>query len=64
MRCWLGWMSSNSLTTNRISLSCCSATDNITNSMDMNLGKFQEMVRGREASCAAVHGNHQESDTT
>ena len=26
------------------------------NSMDMNLGKLQEMVRGREAWSAAVHG--------
>jgi len=28
----------------------------ITDSMNMNLGKFQEMVRDREAWCAAVHG--------
>ena len=30
--------------------------DGITDAMDMNLGKLQEMVRGREASHAAVHG--------
>ena len=28
----------------------------ITEAMDMNLGKLREMVRDREASCAAVHG--------
>ena len=28
----------------------------ITDSMDINLSKFQEMVKDREACCAAVHG--------
>ena len=28
----------------------------ITDAMNMNLGKFQEMVRDREARHAAVHG--------
>ena len=28
----------------------------ITDSMDMDLGKLQEMLRGRKAWCAAVHG--------
>ena len=37
--------------------------DSITDSVDMNLGKLQEMVRGREAWCAAVHGVT-ESDVT
>ena len=38
--------------------------DTITDAMDMNLGKLQEMVREKEAWCAAVHGGHKESDMT
>ena len=30
--------------------------DGITDAMDMNLGRLQEMVRDRQASCATVHG--------
>ena len=30
--------------------------DGVTNAMDMNLGKLQDMVRNREAWCVTVHG--------
>ena len=30
--------------------------DGMTDTMNMNLGKLQEMVRDRETCCAVVHG--------
>ena len=36
----------------------------INDAMEMNLGKFREMVRDREAQHAAVHGTTKESDMT
>ena len=36
----------------------------INDSTDMNLSKVWEMVKDREAWCAAVHGGHKELDVT
>ena len=38
--------------------------DDITDSMDMSLSKFQELVMDREAWRAVIHGGHKELDTT
>ena len=38
--------------------------DDITDAMDMNLGKLREMERDREAWCVAVQGGYKELDTT
>ena len=38
--------------------------DGIINTMDINVGKLQEIVKDREAWGAAVHGGYKELDTT
>ena len=41
-----------------------SLLDCTTDSMDMSLSKFRELVMDRKAWCAADHWDHKESDTT
>ena len=41
-----------------------SIPNGITDSMDMSLSKFREMVKDTKAWRAAVYGGHKESDTT
>ena len=36
----------------------------VTDLMDMGLGELRELVMGREAWCAAIHGGHKELDMT
>ena len=36
----------------------------ITNSMDMNLSKLQEILEDRGACCAVAYGGHKKLDTT